>query len=274
MTPRLIATDLDGTLLLSDTTVGSRTRSVLDRVRARGVRVVPVTARQPLGIAAVAAEAAFDDWAVCANGAFSWHLVEKRDGFTESLSPDTLRAVLEALSARVPEARFAVVREHGRVFVAQDGYAALAVDTDHAIPPRIMRRGDLADLAAEPCLKLVGRSPVHTPAELFVHLEGLGLDGFTPTLSGAPFVEIAAHGVTKATGLARLCADLGVRPEDVAAFGDARNDVSMLAWAGHGVAVGNAVPEAKLVADEILPGTNDDEAVADWLERNLLTPAR
>lgn len=263
--PRLIATDLDGTLLRNDTTVGDRTREALDTVRALGVLVVPVTARQPVGIRQVAGGAGFEDWAVCSNGAYSWHLTHERPGFVTMLEPASLEPLLTGLRERVPAVRFAVVRDFGRDFVAEEGYAALSVFHDHAIQPRVMRRGTPAELAAEPCLKLVARSDRHTPAELFAEIEALGLDGFTPTLSGAPFVEVSAAGVTKATGLARLCADLGIQACEVVAFGDARNDVAMLAWAGYGVAMGNAVGPAKDVADEILVSTNDDEAVADWL---------
>ncbi|WP_425309392.1 HAD family hydrolase [Ammonicoccus fulvus] len=263
--PRLIATDLDGTLLRSDTTVGDRTRQALDLVRSAGVLVVPVTARQPVGIRQVAGNAGFTDWAVCSNGAYSWHLTEERAGFVTLLEPEPLAQLVTALGERVPAARFAVVRDFGRDFVAEEGYAALSVFHDHAMQPRVMRRGTPAELVSEPCLKFVARSDRHTPPELYAEIEALGLDGIAPTLSGAPFVEVAAAGVSKATGLARLCADLGIEPQEVVAFGDARNDVAMLEWAGHGVAMANAVPQAQAVADEVLSTTNDDEAVAEWL---------
>ncbi|MGI0504296.1 HAD-IIB family hydrolase, partial [Burkholderia sp. ZZQ-2] len=67
---------------------------------------------------------------------------------------------------------------------------------------------------------------------------------------GAPFVEVMAEGVTKATGLARLCEHLGIDRADVVAFGDALNDVEMLRWAGHGVAMADAEPLVHDAADE------------------------
>ncbi|WP_432557446.1 HAD family hydrolase [Granulicoccus sp. GXG6511] len=264
--PRLVATDLDGTLLRPDTTVGARTRRALDRVRAAGVLVVPVTARSPIGLVGIAEPAGFDSWGVCANGAYAWHFGESRALFSVAIETEVVRELLTGLRAAVPSARFAVVRNYGWDFVAEEGYAALSVHRDHSIQPRVMRRGTLVDLAAEPCLKIVVRSSEHTPAELFDAVAGLGIEGCTPTLSGAPFLEVAAAGVSKATGLARLCELLKIADGDVVAFGDARNDVEMLTWAGHGVAMGNAMPEAQVAADEILPATNADEAVADWLE--------
>ncbi|MDO5683424.1 MAG: HAD family hydrolase [Propionibacteriaceae bacterium] len=263
--PRLVATDLDGTLLRPDTTVGERTRAVLDQVRAAGVLVVPVTARQPIGLVGIAEPAGFDSWMVCANGAYAWHLGEDRSAFSSLLPADAVGEVLQGLRDVAPAVRFAVVRDFGREFIAEPGYAELAVLSDHSIAPRVMHRGGLAELAAQPCLKVVARSPHHSPAELFGLLRDLCIESCTPTLSGAPFLEIAAAGVNKGVGLARLCELLEIGAADVVAFGDAQNDVEMLTWAGRGVAMANAMPVAKAAADEILPGTNAEEAVATWL---------
>jgi hypothetical protein len=78
------------------------------------------------------------------------------------------------------------------------------------------------------------------------------------TWSGGPHIEVFAPGVSKAAGLAALCADLGVAPADVVAVGDHRNDVEMVRWAGRGVAVANAVPELLAVADAVVPANTDD----------------
>jgi HAD superfamily hydrolase (TIGR01484 family) len=84
--------------------------------------------------------------------------------------------------------------------------------------------------------------------------------------SGDGLIEIAAAGVTKATGLAGVAEQLGVAAADVVAFGDMPNDVSMLSWAGHGVAMANAHPAAIAVADEVT-GPNGEDGVALVLER-------
>ncbi len=119
-----------------------------------------------------------------------------------------------------------------------------------------------------PSLKFVIRHPELAPSVLFDALTSLGLTGFEATLSGAPFVEVMAEGVTKATGLARLCAHLGVDRADVMAFGDALNDVEMLRWAGHGVAMAGADAVVQDAADEI-GASNDDDGVARVVERVL-----
>lgn len=265
---RLIATDLDGTLLDPSSSVTPRTRAALDAARERGIPVVPVTARQPIGLRAIAADAGFDGWALCSNGAYAVHLGDGRMLFAEELPSDTIRTLTDALRASIPGLLFASVREGGETFVAQDGYAAIASLSDHKRDPATMGGVPLEQVLAAPSLKLVIRHPELAPAALFDTLRSLGLTGFEATLSGAPFVEVMAEGVTKATGLARLCAHLDIDRAEVVAFGDALNDVEMLRWAGRGVAMAHAEPVVRDAADEVT-ATNDEDGVARVIERLL-----
>ena len=265
---RLIATDLDGTLLDSASAVSPRTRAALDAARERGIHVVPVTARQPIGLRAIAADAAFDGWALCSNGAYAVHLTDGRMLFAEELPADTIRTLAEALRASIPGLLFASVRDAGETFVAQHGYAEIADLSDHKRDPKTMGGVPLEQVLDAPSLKFVIRHPELAPAALFDSLRSLGLTGFEATLSGAPFVEVMAEGVTKATGLARLCAHLGIDRADVVAFGDALNDVEMLRWAGHGVAMARAEAVVQDAADETA-ASNDDDGVAQVIERML-----
>lgn len=99
-------------------------------------------------------------------------------------------------------------------------------------------------------------------------LRGLELQGFKASLSGAPFIEITGAGVSKASALAAMCADLGIESNEVMALGDAHNDLEMLRWAGIPVAPANAQPEVKAIATEIT-ASNDDDGVALAIERVL-----
>ncbi|MFJ2552132.1 Cof-type HAD-IIB family hydrolase [Microbacterium sp. NPDC087591] len=268
MAIRLIATDLDGTLLDPSSAVTPRTRAALDAARSRGIHVVPVTARQPIGLRAIAADAAFDGWALCSNGAYAIHLADGRMLFAEELPAETIRTLAEALRASIPGLLFASVREGGETFVAQHGYAEIADLSDHKRDPQTMGGVPLEQVLAAPSLKLVIRHPELAPAALFDALRSLGLTGFEATLSGAPFVEVMAEGVTKATGLARLCMHLGIDRAEVVAFGDALNDVEMLRWAGRGVAMADAEPLVQDAADETT-ASNADDGVAQVIERLL-----
>ncbi|GHF59698.1 hypothetical protein HNQ07_003831 [Deinococcus metalli] len=265
---RLIATDLDGTLLRSDLSVSPRTRTTLDAARRAGLHVVPVTARQPRGVRRIAEAAGFTGWALCGNGAHGVHLGTGETLFAAHVESDVQRALAVALAARVPGTLFVSVREGGEVFVAQAGYAQLAHFEDHKREPADMGAHDLDAVLAEPSLKFIVRHPTLTPRDLLPELRALGLPGFAVTHSGAPFLEVLAEGVSKAWGLTRLCAHLGVQREEVLAFGDAPNDAEMLAWAGRGVAMANADPEARDAAGE-MTASNDDDGVARVIEALL-----
>lgn len=266
---RLIATDLDGTLLRSDLSIGSYTAQVLAEARARGIAVVPVTARQPGPMLQVTGAAKFEDWAICANGAFAQHLGTGEVAYAQTLAPAVQAELAARVSEIVPGCRFAVIRDLGRTFCAQSGYRDLLRDGDHGRAVREIKIIDGPDLYAQPCVKLVARHEDFTAAELESMINSLSIKEITVTRSGAPFVEVAAAGVDKGSGLARLCERLGIDRDAVVAFGDAPNDVAMLRWAGHGVAMADADPLALTAADEVLPGGNDQEAVAVWLAARL-----
>ncbi len=268
MLPRLIATDLDGTLLRNDLSVSLRTRRALDAVRERGVLVVPVTARQPHGVKLIGEAAGFAEWALCSNGALCVHLTTGEVLFESLLGVEIQKALVEALLERVPGVRAVSIREAGAGFYAQAGYADLANESDHKRDPATMGALTLDEVLAAPSLKLALRHPELAPAELLREVQALGLDGFHATHSGAPFVEVATAGMTKAAGVARLCRELDIAQTEVMAFGDAPNDAEMLAWAGHGVAMGNASAEARAAADSVTL-SNEEDGVAATLEKLL-----
>ena len=272
MTIRLIATDLDGTLLADPTTISERNRAALDAARAMGMEVVPVTARQPRALRPIAELGGFTGWALCGNGGHGLHLTTGERLFEAHLEPGTAQALAAALLRRLPEVMFASVRDGGEVFVAQDAYARSATFSDHKRDPADMVVAPLADVLAEPSLKLIVRHPELGNDDLLSLIAGLGLDGFAATHSGAPFVEVLAPGVSKAWGLEQLCRHLGIDRSEVLAFGDAPNDAEMLAWAGRGVAVANAEPVARAAADEVAASSLDD-GVAQVIEAVLAATA-
>lgn len=266
--PTLIATDLDLTLLDASGQVTPRTRAALDAARAAGIMVVPVTARQPVGLASIARQAGFESWAVCANGAFGVHLTTGEMLFAEEIPVATLESLAAGVSEVIPGVRFASVQDAGARFVAQHGYAELAHFEDHKRDPATMGGVHLTEMVAEPSLKLIVRHPELPLPELYARVNALGLTGFETTLSGAPFVEVSAEGITKASGLAALCEHLGIDQGSVIAFGDGLNDLEMLAWAGRGFAMANASEEVRAAADEVAESHADD-GVARVIERLL-----
>ncbi len=276
---RLIATDIDGTLLTSSSagprTISPRTLAALDAARSAGVLVVPASGRQPFSIVDALPRGSFlaEGLALGANGAIGVHLGHRdADGrrqtyFERLVSAEAQATLFEGLSRLYPGVRCVSVRDGGDTFVPQLGYTGLMDPGDHGRAEG-MPEFPLDQVLAEPSLKFVVRDPSVPTEELLAAALGLNVPGCTPITSGAPFVEVGPEGVDKGTGLAELCAHLGIDRADVVAFGDELNDLAMLRWAGLGVAMGNACQDAKDAADEVT-ASNDDDGIALVVERLL-----
>jgi hydroxymethylpyrimidine pyrophosphatase-like HAD family hydrolase len=127
-----------------------------------------------------------------------------------------------------------------------------------------------SELWERPAPKLIGRHPTLTADELLALAQPVIGDLVTVYHSnGLRLVEAVADGVSKADGLARYAAGMGVAAADVIAFGDMPNDLSMLRWAGRGYAVANAHPSVLAAADGVV-GSNEEDGVAEFLERSIL----
>jgi Cof subfamily protein (haloacid dehalogenase superfamily) len=266
--PRLVATDLDGTLLRSDLTMSPQTVRTIRTAAAEGMHVVLVTGRPVRWLKAVYAELGQLLPAVCANGAVVYDPTADRSVHVTTLTPEVLGEVCTRIRAAVPEAFFAMEIDDGRSMRHEVDYPRKYDTGDPAVQPVT----SLAELIANPAVKLLVRSGERNPDE-FAEVITCCLDGLAEAThsSYTGLVEISAAGVTKAAGLAWFCRQHGVRADEVVAFGDMPNDLPMLAWAGHSVAVANAHPKVLDVVDEVT-GSNDEDGVASYLAA-LLEPA-
>jgi Cof subfamily protein (haloacid dehalogenase superfamily) len=263
--PRLVAIDLDGTLLHSDGTVSDRTRRALAAVRARGTTVVLVSARHPAGLAEVAKEAGVGGLAICSNGASVLDLDTGSLSRLRQVETEVATRLVKALRERAPGVLFAVEVRDELAF--EHGFSAW----DNWEHPPGTRYADALELVAEPVVRLICRHEnyaLDVLASLVTELVG---DTATVVIPGTWTVEVSAAGVNKATALAELCGELGIDASEVLAMGDYPNDLPMLGWAGRAVAVANAHPDVLAAADEIT-ASNDDDGVAVVLER-LTGPA-
>ena len=128
-------------------------------------------------------------------------------------------------------------------------------------------RGVVEDLLSAPAVKLLIRKAGARSADMAAALaKHVGLEGDITYSTNNGLIEIVPLGISKATGVEELARPLGITADDVVAFGDMPNDVPMLGWAGLGVAMGNAHPDAVAAADEVTT-TNADDGVARVLER-------
>ncbi|MGC3858882.1 Cof-type HAD-IIB family hydrolase [Micromonospora chersina] len=259
VTPRVIATDLDGTLLRSDSTLSDRTRKALRITRAAGVRVVAATARPPRVIEDLFGSESLIDTAICGNRAVRYEVGSHKVLITHPLPQDVTRHVMAEVSRLVPKAGFAVETGHQALF--EPGYRYRPTLDNDRVPV-----ASLSELVADQLVKIMVWLPDQDPDAAWARLRP-SLGQFvecTWSAKRAP-LEIAAPGVSKAAALATLCQDWGVDPAEVIAFGDAPNDLPMLAWAGTSYAVANA-HDAVLAATDNHTAGNDEDGVAQVLE--------
>ena len=256
-TIRLVATDLDGTLLQPDGTVTPRARAALRAARARGLRVVLVTGRPPRGVRPLAlADCA--EVAICANGALLYDLADDRLLEQHPIPAADAQRLVRDLRQAAPGVVFAA--EAGLSFWREPAYP-----TGHPLDERDGSIENALGFATRGIAKLLARHPRIAQKLLLPLAEAVAGDDAVVTRSGTTLLEISAAGITKASALQRLCAGSGVAVAEVAAIGDMVNDLSMLRWAGHAVAVANAHTEVLAAADEVI-GANDSDGVAEYLE--------
>ena len=259
--PKLIASDMDGTLLRRDDTVSEATVAELERWRAGGVPVVMATGRPPRWMRGIRDVLGYGT-AVCCNGAVVMDLERFQIVDEDPLHPDVLESVTAELRRRQPGTWFAV--EYGLEFRHEPIYKP-RWDVD---APGVAE-ATLDEMVAQPVAKLLARHE-DLPRDAFVALvEEIVGDRATVTNSSTDaLAEISAAGVTKASGLAKVAARHGIGPEDVVVFGDMPNDIAAFEWVraagGRAVAMADAHPDLMAVATDVTL-SNEDDGVAAFL---------
>jgi Cof subfamily protein (haloacid dehalogenase superfamily) len=265
--PALIASDVDGTLLDEHEHITPRTRAAVRAAVESGAQFVLATGRPPRWIAPVVDALGLTPMAVCANGAVIYDSATDRILSARTLSPEVLGELAEVAARVIPGAGLAVERvgrsAHDAAtpqFVSSPGYEHAWLNPDNT-------EVSLADLLSAPAVKLLirraGASSADMAAALAPHI---GIEGDLTYSTNNGLIEVVPLGISKATGIEEVARPLGITAEDVVTFGDMPNDVPMLRWAGLGVAMGNAHPDALAAADEVTT-TNADDGVARVLER-------
>lgn len=258
---RLIATDLDGTLLGAGGVIGPADRDALREAHAQGVKIVVATGRPIRWLDVLDPIADLRPHVIASNGAVTYDLATRRVLSSSTLTPAETASLVDAIAASVPHATFGFEDGHG--YAVEDAAPLTPLASRHGV-----RRGDRRRLleSVGPLVKLIVYANGLTSDELCVRVQGACGEAVSVTHSAVGLdhglVEVAAPGVDKAATLARLAASLGIERGDAAAFGDMPNDAAMLAWAGQGFAVRDAHPD--LAAR--YPGV---ESVADGVRRLL-----
>jgi HAD superfamily hydrolase (TIGR01484 family) len=268
-TPRLLALDIDGTLLKwvegagqTYEEVAPAVHAAVRRARAAGAHVVLASGRSPHGMTVIADLLDLPDegedplWVVASNGAvvFRYPPIEVMHEETFDARP-----AVEAILREHPTALVAV-EERGVGYRVNRPFPAGELSGEMVIT-------EVTELVAEHVSRVIIRDPDST-AEDFLDLAGrLGLHGTDYVVGWTAWLDLAPVGVNKASGVAHVAAALGVEAADVLAIGDGRNDIELLQWAGRGVAMGQAVEAVIAAADDVTDTVYDDGAateIARW----------
>jgi Cof subfamily protein (haloacid dehalogenase superfamily) len=265
--PLLIASDVDGTLLDDDEKVTARTRAAVTAAVDAGARFVLATGRPPRWVHPVVDALGFAPMAVCANGAVIYDPSTDRILSARTLSAGQLGELAEIATRIIPGAGLAVERVGRSAHDAATPQFASSPGYEHAWLNPDNTEVSVEDLLSAPAIKLLVRKAGAQSSDMAAVLaKHIGLQGDITYSTNNGLVEVVPLGVSKATGVDELARPLGITAEEVVAFGDMPNDVPMLRWAGLGVAMGNAHPDAVAAADEVTT-TNADDGVARVLER-------
>ena len=267
MLPRLIATDLDGTLLNSQGVVSVRTIAALRAAHAAGVIVVFATGRPPFvatqEILAVAPAVAYG---VMANGSMVCTLPDGESLYTVRFPPGLAIEAIGKLRAHDRLFGFALATDRG--FSEEVGFAErMPVFHSRRTVDDVLTGHD----GATETIKLLAFHHNHSALELLDIIPPIVGADLVVNHMGTEAVELGPPGADKGAGLRWLCTHLGIDAADVMVFGDEINDLAMFDFAGHSVAVANASPPVRAAATEITASNNDD-GVAMVIEALLASP--
>ncbi|MDO0934579.1 HAD hydrolase family protein [Streptomyces sp. DG2A-72] len=269
--PRLIATDLDGTLLRDDKSVSPRTVAALAAAEEAGIEVFFVTGRPARWMDVVSDHVHGHGLAICGNGAAvvdlhggpGAHRFVKVRELTRPNALDAVRLLREAAPGTV----YAVEQTYG--FHQEPDYPKLHMEVPDNLAPAEQLLATDGPGADEPVLKILAYHPEIDP-DAFLTLARLAVGDRANVTRSSPsaLLELSGPGVSKASTLALCCAERGISHEEVVAFGDMPNDVEMLTWAGQSYAMGNAHPDVIAAASGRTVANNED-GVAVVIEQML-----
>jgi len=266
--PKLIATDLDGTIVHHDGTITSRTLEAFARARDLGVEIWFVTGRPPRWMGEIKDAFGYGN-AICCNGAMNYDLLKGTVIEEWAIPDDVLDQTIKKLRLAIPRVSFAV--ESDNFFKREKSYVAIwDAGIDHE------GSNQIEEVLSLPILKLLVRCSGHefTSDQMLEIAEREIGDLVTVTHSSptASLIEISAKGVSKGETLALMAGRSGFSADDCVSFGDNPNDFSMLQWCARSYAIADGHPDARIHAKDVTEPHMED-GVAKIIEKLLDLPA-
>ncbi len=261
---KMIAVDMDGTLLGSDCTVSERNARAIRAAMDKGVRIVLATGRPIQGARDYISELGLGGAVITYNGAVIVDAHTEKIIFEQSMDADDAALVIR-LGQEYDTTM--CIWSRGKLYVNKLNERAYDYMTISGVEPILaedyseMIRSGVTKILWYDDEKMIGRMPQEMAAKPFRETSFC--------LSRPYFLEFFSSKASKANALKKVCEMYGIAPEEIIAVGDAQNDLSMIEFAGMGVAMGNALDEVKKAAD-FVTATNDDDGVAKVIEKFIL----
>lgn len=251
-TVRLVASDLDGTLLAPDGSLTERTARTWKALWDRGIETVLVTARPPRWVDALASITGEHGVVICLNGAFVYDAAHREVRSSRAMTPEVAGELIDSLRT-IPGISFSAETADG--FHREESYPG---GSPLGVPENARARVGSLEKIDVPVGKLLAQT-TELADEVFLDRVRTAIgDRALLSVSCGGLAEIGPAGVTKAGALAQWARDVRVDAAHTWAFGDMPNDIPMLRWAGVGWAVANADPAVHAVADRVCESNGDD----------------
>ncbi len=252
---RLVALDLDGTLLGWTGEIQAGVPEAVQALRDAGDHVVIATGRSVVSMLPIARALGLGRGpAVTSNGAVRIELADGDPGYAiRDLVTFDPGPALRVVREELPDALFAV-EDVGRGFYVTSEFPPGEIDGETTFV-------DFDHLCSLDATRVVIRSPEHTDADFHEMVERIGLHEVSYAVGWTAWLDLSPKGVSKATALEAVRRELGVEPHRTVALGDGRNDVEMLRWAARGVAMGQADETTRAAADEVTDSFDDGGAL-------------
>ena len=266
---KLIATDMDGTVLGPDFRFRPRTLEAFSAAQEAGIEIVFVTGRPHRWLDPLHEQLEYDSVVICSNGAVIYDLAKDEVLESELVDGDVVLDLMSRLSRRLPRAKFCAETLDAVLEEENWGRTNIIETAEVEVGP-IEARLD----PGTGVIKLLVKDDSLQPRELYEQVveEAGDVVSVTHAVANLPLAEVGQPGLSKGRTLARWCAERGIAAEEVAAFGDMPNDTEMLRWARHGYAMACGWPEVIEAVGRTCPPFEED-GVAQTIERLIAEQA-
>ncbi len=261
--PHLIAVDLDGTLLTDNKTISSRTKLALKNAMNAGHHVVIATGRPYRASKMFYQELGLNTPIVNFNGALIHHPTSSTWGtFHSPFDVKTAQQIVTTSEEITVRNILAEVMDDVYLHYHDEEMLNIFTSGDTNI-----QTGDLREILQHDPTSILIHADESQVSTIRAHLSDVHAEVIDHRRWGAPWhvIEIIKSGLNKSVGLKKIANHFGVPSERVIAFGDEDNDLEMIEYAGHGVAMGNAIPQLKTISSFITK-TNEEDGIAHYLE--------